>query len=885
MVISTLQRRIYVSGAICGCALALLITLLDLLGWLSPLENWLYDQRAVSCQYFTPKPSTDIVYLDIDNEALETIQRWPWDRSRMAAVLNELKLANPKVLMLDIIFGDAQKNRIEETPDQQYREIEEDPALTNAIAGLGNVVLGSSFALQPAMDSAAKRRADAVQLLTRNVLLEAPELLNLLKLPPNDRDSLRSQIEGEFTEIRRDAIRQAVRNAFDSGKESLDSIQRNLIVSLGKPGEPVPYKLKMHLGIIAQEYEHVRSERILYRAMLDAPQQRLSALPPDATYSTIPLPTLCEKMAGSGYTDHQDRVVRSVPLFVQVDGRFYPQIALVTACRLADADLSKAVFTDHSVTIPAAQGNICIPVHATYSETMHRQVGFVMDIPWYGTHQWETMNDWPSHRAFSQHYPIDSVWSVVEASRRLQSNDALLDECLKFFYELDPSFKHSGIDRPTAIDRLQKDLHELGYEQLLQSDPMQRSGDEKQIVRFMTALKDAAGQNALLPAEIKSQHALLARRFSGKAVLIGATATATSDFVTTSLHARCPGVVVHGVMINAIVNRHFLTTSPWWLNCFLVLLAGLVATAITCMLPPARGVLLLLLIGFAYFVLNGRLFYDRLNWIVDAAAPLVAIFICWGGVLVVRTIVETLERLRLKQEAAMIDHEIELARQVQKALIPKKLQIMETVDSHGWTKAATTTGGDCFDLWRLKDGRMGILVGDASGHGLGPSIVVSQVRALIRSMCDLYEEPQAVLNVVNARLFEDLDGRKFCTCFLGFLSDDGKLSWGSAGHGPMLWAPTSDAEIKELDGTALPLGVSDDPCAEEVIPVLELQPGGWLAVVSDGIFEAPNPKDEQFGVERINECIRATREGPSEASVEAIRRCVDAWQVKPIPDD
>jgi serine phosphatase RsbU (regulator of sigma subunit) len=222
---------------------------------------------------------------------------------------------------------------------------------------------------------------------------------------------------------------------------------------------------------------------------------------------------------------------------------------------------------------------------------------------------------------------------------------------------------------------------------------------------------------------------------------------------------------------------------------------------------------------------------------------------------------------------------------VQAALIPKKLAILSKVESHGWTLAATTTGGDCFDLWKLADGRLGILVADASGHGLGPSIIVSEVRALVRALCDLYTEPQKLLERVNARLAEDLQATKFCTAFVGFLSEDGKLSWGSAGHGPMLWCSTRAGEPKELEGTGLPLGVSDEWFGDESVPVLELEPGGWLAAVSDGIFEQPNPGGEQFGVERLRAAIDSCRDSNSECVVEAIRNSVHAWQVVKEPND
>ena len=84
---------------------------------------------------------------------------------------------------------------------------------------------------------------------------------------------------------------------------------------------------------------------------------------------------------------------------------------------------------------------------------------------------------------------------------------------------------------------------------------------------------------------------------------------------------------------------------------------------------------------------------------------------------------------------------MDLARQVQQALIPKSAPQIPGLDAVGWTKAADETGGDCFDLWRTSDGRLGVLVADATGHGLAPVLAVSQTRTLVRGLCDLQPDP------------------------------------------------------------------------------------------------------------------------------------------------
>jgi serine phosphatase RsbU (regulator of sigma subunit) len=500
------------------------------------------------------------------------------------------------------------------------------------------------------------------------------------------------------------------------------------------------------------------------------------------------------------------------------------------------------------------------------------------------------MYDWPEHKRVEKHISINTAWDIAEARRKLESNNTLIDSILihtlfptetrgKQYHDrrLPPEDFES---RRQVVEKLLPEL-EFGISAMRSTSPAELKKEDRAYLDDLARLDAAMNENVTLIERIDRKRKDLAAHVAGKAVLIGWAATGTLDEVPTSIHTRCPGVVVHGVILNAILNRDFLRTAPRWVTILLTLMFGLLAIAITARVPPWHGVGLILLVGALYFVANGLLFFDRLNLIVNAAAPLAAIALCWAGTLVTRVVLEIRERNRLKQEAALLDHEITLARQVQAALIPKELNILTKVESHGWTLAATTTGGDCFDLWKLADGRLGILVADASGHGLGPSIIVSEVRALVRALCDLYTEPQQLLERVNARLAADLQGTKFCTAFVGFLSEEGTLSWGSAGHGPMLVTTIPGQPPRELEGTALPLGVSDQWLGDESVPPIQIEPGGWLAVVSDGIFEQPDPKGEQFGIERVRVAIDESRDATCEKVVETVRTSLHRWQVVP----
>ena len=96
--------------------------------------------------------------------------------------------------------------------------------------------------------------------------------------------------------------------------------------------------------------------------------------------------------------------------------------------------------------------------------------------------------------------------------------------------------------------------------------------------------------------------------------------------------------------------------------------------------------------------------------------------------------------------------EMRLAKVVQEALIPTQAPRINGIEALGWALPASITGGDCYDLWQTQDGRLGIFLGDATGHGIGPAMVVSQTRTLIRAMCDLqiHPDPAKLLAAANA---------------------------------------------------------------------------------------------------------------------------------------
>ncbi len=248
-----------------------------------------------------------------------------------------------------------------------------------------------------------------------------------------------------------------------------------------------------------------------------------------------------------------------------------------------------------------------------------------------------------------------------------------------------------------------------------------------------------------------------------------------------------------------------------------------------------------------------------------------------------------IQRYHLQQAAVRsteLRKEMELARQVQEAMLPRGAVDLPDGSLHarGFTRPASINGGDTFDLWQLADGRLGVLVADASGHGIGPALVVSQVRALVRTLSDVDADPARVLTRVNGRLAQDLDRGRFCTVFLGYIDLAGTVEWCSGGHGPILLREPGGKATHVIDATMPPLGILDPFPGTPPAP-LRIEPGGCLIVPTDGITESCAPDGKMLGIEGVLESLSANPNASAEDLIEQLHQTLKHWQQDREPED
>ena len=241
------------------------------------------------------------------------------------------------------------------------------------------------------------------------------------------------------------------------------------------------------------------------------------------------------------------------------------------------------------------------------------------------------------------------------------------------------------------------------------------------------------------------------------------------------------------------------------------------------------------------------------------------------------------ERERMKRSLA-------LAMEVQQNLLPREPPRVVGFDVAGGSVYCDETGGDYYDFIDLVDlggGKLGIAVGDVSGHGIEAALLMASARGVLRSHAGLLGTDLAKLfAAMNRHLTRDSGDERFMTLFYAVLDAEARtLRWTSAGHDPALWLRRSTGEIEELPNTGMALGVLEEADFAQAGPV-RIDPGDTVLIGTDGIWETRNPAGEFFGKQRLRDLVAALTDRCAEEIRQAVVDAVAAFrQVRPQEDD
>ena len=238
------------------------------------------------------------------------------------------------------------------------------------------------------------------------------------------------------------------------------------------------------------------------------------------------------------------------------------------------------------------------------------------------------------------------------------------------------------------------------------------------------------------------------------------------------------------------------------------------------------------------------------------------------------TVVENARLFAASRAKARLDHEIEIASQIQQKLLPKTLPNLPNVAVAGSTLACYSVGGDCFDVIELDGNRHGFFVGDVSGKGISAALLATLLQGVFFTTATMDIPLPGIFSRVNRYLCERSGDDRYATVFYGVLDTAGRFEYVNAGHVPPLIRRRSGA-AEALGSTNFPVGMfpeADYECAE-----VNLEPGDFLVIYTDGVSEAANISAELFEEARLRQIVEEFKGETVEELAVTIRDGVKAF--------
>ena len=226
-------------------------------------------------------------------------------------------------------------------------------------------------------------------------------------------------------------------------------------------------------------------------------------------------------------------------------------------------------------------------------------------------------------------------------------------------------------------------------------------------------------------------------------------------------------------------------------------------------------------------------------------------------------------------EKQRLETQLEVARQVQLELLPGRDPQLENFDISAYNFPTEEVSGDYYDWVRIYDDQIGIVIADVSGKGVPAALLMAFLRASLRAATHIGYAPHISMSKVNYLLWESIERNQFVTAFYGILDATNRtLAYSNAGHNPPLLMKL-DGAVRFEERGGVPLGMFRDSRYYEYFETIE--PGEVFVLYTDGVTEAMNSTDEEYGRDRLVTAVRACRELPAREMIDFIHRDLTAW--------
>src|SRR5205823_4702108 len=226
-------------------------------------------------------------------------------------------------------------------------------------------------------------------------------------------------------------------------------------------------------------------------------------------------------------------------------------------------------------------------------------------------------------------------------------------------------------------------------------------------------------------------------------------------------------------------------------------------------------------------------------------------------------------------EKKRLEGQLEVARQVQLELLPPDDPELEGFDISAYNFPTEEVSGDYYDWVRIYDDQIGLVIADVAGKGIPAALLMVFLRASLRAATHTGYATHISMAKVNYLLWESIERNQFITAFYGILDATNRtLAYSNAGHSPALLMKV-DGTVRFEERGGVPLGMFRDSRYYEYFETIE--PGEVFVLYTDGVTEAMNSTDEEYGRDRLVTAVRACRELPAREMIDFIHRDLTVW--------
>lgn len=240
----------------------------------------------------------------------------------------------------------------------------------------------------------------------------------------------------------------------------------------------------------------------------------------------------------------------------------------------------------------------------------------------------------------------------------------------------------------------------------------------------------------------------------------------------------------------------------------------------------------------------------------------------------------------LKEKDDMIQKQLEIASNIQRSILPGRIDDWNELKFSVRYIAMEKIGGDFYDVYQMKNDKLGILIADVSGHGIPAALITSMAKISFSSATQTHDSPKRVFQDVNQSILEHIKTQDYMTSFFIVIDDDYNVIYANASHQKAVLMHSDEGRVEFLDTNGLFIGAIEEARETYEEKITKLRYGDRLILYTDGIPEATNIDREEYSVDRLQEIALKNRHLPLEDFTSFIIEDVQRFKGKaPVEDD